>query len=84
MLLSGPQSREDELREIEIGVNILKQIRHHHIAQLVTTYLFRDNYAIILKPRADGNLEQCLQTANNPPSNLGHQAREQISRWFGC
>ncbi len=58
-------------------VRILKQIDHVHVVRLVTSYEFSDNYAIILDPLADGNLEDYL-SASAPEST------EKIPRWFRC
>ncbi|KAL6410945.1 ankyrin repeat protein [Ilyonectria robusta] len=77
VLVEDPAGREAELLEIEKEVEILREASHHHIVKLVTTYLFDDNYAIVMDPRADSHLERSLQ--QNTP-----EAAEKISTWFGC
>ncbi|KAH8654359.1 hypothetical protein BGZ61DRAFT_487091 [Ilyonectria robusta] len=61
VLVEDPAGREAELLEIEKEVEILREASHHHIVKLVTTYLFDDNYAIVMDPRADSHLERSLQ-----------------------
>jgi serine/threonine protein kinase len=72
ILLSDFQDQEQGLTEIRKEVEILKQLRHLHIIKLVTTYAFRNNYAIIMDPLAERNLEQSLQKNTISPA------------WFGC
>ncbi len=78
MLVSDPELRKEGLREIEKEVSMLKEVQHDHIVQLVTTYLFSNNYAIIMDPLADENLDGYLLKATTS------QARETIRQWFGC
>ncbi|KAF2183995.1 kinase-like protein, partial [Zopfia rhizophila CBS 207.26] len=73
------QDREVQIRQIEQEVNILRGLQHKHLVRFVATYLFRSNYAIIVDPLADRNLEDHLKDA------IQHdEAREQISAWFRC
>jgi serine/threonine protein kinase len=77
IILNDAQDREAARREIEKEVDILKRVRHDHIVRLVMTYELRTEYAIIMEPRADGNLEGHLLADT-------HKAREEISHWFRC
>ena len=83
-LHQNPQDREAQLRELNNEVAILKKLHHEHIVRLVMPYLFRNNYAIVMDPRADQDLERHLQTANSPLGNAADNARDQISKWFKC
>ena len=71
-------ARADMTHRIETVVNTFKPVRHDHVLRIVTTYSFKDFYAIIMDPLADMDLRQYLQIEETP------QAREKISRWFGC
>ncbi len=78
------EDREAQVREIRSEVRILRQLQHDHVVNLVTTYLFRNNYAIIIHPRASSSLEYQLQVADNSLDESRDEAREQISHWFRC
>ncbi|RKK75275.1 hypothetical protein BFJ69_g7865 [Fusarium oxysporum] len=77
LLVEDPAKRDEGLREIEKEVAILREASHHHIVKLVMTYLFQDNYGIVMDPRADGHLEKSLH--ENTP-----EVADKISSWFGC
>lgn len=82
-LVDNAQSRKAGLREIEKEVNVLRNVQHEHIIRLVMANLFRNNYAIIMDPLADQNLEQYFQIANKADGE-GRQTRQQNPQWFEC
>ncbi|KAJ2904293.1 hypothetical protein MKZ38_008352 [Zalerion maritima] len=77
IILENRQDQEAARHELAKEVDILKQVRHNHIVRLVTTYELNIEYAIVMDPRAKGNLDDHF--LENTP-----EAREQLSQWFGC
>ncbi len=78
-----PGNREAQIHEIRHEVKILSLVHHHHVVQLVTSYMFENNFTIIMDPLADENLEQFLQKADDSSSDHP-QFQMQIAQWFGC
>lgn len=71
-----------DLNTIRNEVNILKQMNHRHVIELVATYLFEGSYAILMAPCAEKNLEQYLQLADS--GALDTLDPEKNASWFRC
>jgi len=77
--------REKMLALIQNEVEIVKQVRHSHIVSLIGTYASIKDYAIIMDPVAEENLEECLARMDESPSdNIDLRLRAKIPEWFGC
>jgi serine/threonine protein kinase len=74
--------REEQLAEIGKEVEMLRNTQHHHVVRLVQSYLYDNNFAIVMDPLADGNLKDYLESANaSLDSPAGNNS---LSQWFGC
>lgn len=71
------KDRQDTLGAIRNEVKNLQDAQHIHTVKLIMDYETKTNYAIVMDPRADGNLEEFF--INNP-----RQAQDEIPMWFGC
>jgi serine/threonine protein kinase len=77
IVLNNPQDRDDARREIEKEVAILRRVQHDHIVKLVMTYELDLEYAIILDPRAERDLERHFFINSA-------EAWKKTSQWFSC
>ena len=70
---------------IQNEVEIVKQVQHSHIVSLIGTYAFIKEYAIIMDPVAEENLEECFARMDESPSdNIDLRLRAKIPEWFRC
>ena len=70
---------------IQNEVEIFNQVDHPHFVKLVATYEYEDNFAIIMKPVAEMDLEVYLVGLDDKFwSTEGCQLRDQLEPWFGC
>lgn len=81
----SPHSTQDRDRETDLGaieneVRILRSAKHRHITRLVATYICGNNYAIVMAPCAQQNLEQYFQTAATFVISELHKT----VHWFTC
>ncbi|KAL6228739.1 kinase-like domain-containing protein [Aspergillus navahoensis] len=83
IMLHGTKSQKDQLASIENEVRILRKLRHCHVVQLVTTYSFKNTYAVIMNQRADHTLEELLQNMDNS-TTWSHEVQMGNPRWFRC
>lgn len=80
--------RTDALKEVQH----LKKLEHSHIIQVVGTYIFRQDLAILLYPAAEYNLETFMESIiAESPGREGFLDKEEtepklraISTFFGC
>jgi serine/threonine protein kinase/autonomous glycyl radical cofactor GrcA len=68
--------------EISHEIAIANAIDHIHAVRIVETYACDLEYAIILEPVADGNLEEYLHDMND--GTRDDHFLEMIPKWFGC
>lgn len=76
--LVPPHSRRRLLSVIHNEVNILKALRHHHVAQIHSTYCTEREFAVIMRPVAEMNLGEYLAYNSRPTGD------SPIYSWFGC
>ncbi len=70
---------------VENEVNIIKNSRHLHVVCMTSTYIHEREFAIIMTPVADANLEEYLhRTDQTPLGNSGRQLRKRMEPWFSC
>lgn len=74
----APRARRRLLLLIQNEVDILKTLHHHHITQIHSTYYTEREFAIIMTPVADMNLEDYLAYNRQPTAD------SPIYSWFGC
>ena len=74
----SPQSRRRLLSVIQNEVDILKTVRHHHVAQIHSTYCTEREFAIVMSPVAEMNLGEYLAYNSRPTGD------SPIYSWFGC
>ncbi len=77
------QHRAEAIREIKNEVNILKEVHHPHIVQLIATEQLEDRCRIVMD-LAEGNLENHLGAVENNLGGLAREGRDQIPPWFRC
>lgn len=74
----APRTRRRLLLLIQNEVDIWKTFHHHHITQIHSTYCTERDFAIIMTPIADMNLEDYLAYNRQPTAD------SPIYSWFGC
>lgn len=80
--------RADALKEVQH----LKKLEHSHVVQVVGTYTFKEDFAILLYPAAEHNLETFMDSIIAESSGRGdfrNQERTKLmlhamSNFFGC
>lgn len=87
-LHDNEQIRQRQMQEVKKEIDNLKTIRpfrHVHMITLITTYQHAENYAIIMNPVADKNLEAHIQQSNSIPlDHINQRPRTKMHPWFGC
>jgi serine/threonine protein kinase len=76
--IPASSSKPSVLSMLQNEVDIMKRLSHLHIVQVQCTYTVDRDFAVILKPVADLNLEDYLACSPYPPTDTP------IRRWFGC
>ena len=74
--------REKTLAEIKSEIDVAKSLDHIHVVKLVETYACHREYAMIMEPVGESNLEEFLQEMSEDdrePARL-----ELIQSWFAC
>lgn len=80
--------RTDALKEVQH----LKKLKHSHIVQVVGTYTFKQDLAILLYPAAEYNLETFMESIiTESPGRKGFRDQEKVypklralTTFFGC
>lgn len=85
--MQSPMKRTDALKEVQH----LKKLEHPHIVQVVGTYTFKHDLAILLYPAAEYNLETFMESIAESAGQEGflHQQKIQpklraITTFFRC
>ena len=66
------------LPAIRSEVEILRRLDRHHVVKVCATYSTGNQFAIIMQPVADMNLQEYLAKHDSPEQS------SPISSWFGC
>lgn len=80
-LVRNPGSRifrEKCLLELRKEAHIMESLSHHHIVRLHATYTLKNDFAMIMSPKGDANLQEYLE--NNPRPGPDSP----MPQWFGC
>ena len=74
--------RDEYLRMIQNEIDVIRKLKHPHIIHIVCTYQELKNFAIILSPLADEDLESFLYRQNTDGSEP--LDKDMITGWFYC
>ncbi|KAF1962110.1 kinase-like protein [Byssothecium circinans] len=73
-----PRDRAKRLASLEQEVRIMASLSHRHVVRLHATYTLKNDFAMIMSPKADATLRDYLELNPRPDQN------SPVYHWFGC
>lgn len=78
-----PGQTESQLQSIHNEVSIVNRLRHKHITRVITTYLCKKTFAIIMLPVADVNLKEWMEQIDISDKSQEEQCKL-LPKWSQC
>lgn len=78
-----PGQTNTQLQSINKEVSIAKRLRHEHITRVITTYLCKKAFGIIMLPVADVNLKEWMEQIDISDGRQEEQCR-MLPKWSQC
>jgi serine/threonine protein kinase len=78
-----PGQTESQLQSIHNEVSIVNRLRHEHITRVITTYLCKKTFGIIMLPVADVNLKEWMEQIDISDKSQEEQCKL-LPKWSQC
>jgi serine/threonine protein kinase len=69
---------------LENEAKIIKMVCHLRVICIAGTYSCERDFAILMSPVADADLEEYLHRVDTSPLEEGLELRQRMTAWFGC